>query len=285
MCAADYKNNETINLNIKDLEDISKDLRCDVLKMIYLAKSGHPGGSLSATDIVATLYFKIMNINPKDPYWLDRDRFILSKGHACPIWYAALSKRGYFDRKLLWKLREINYPLQGHPDMNKTVGVDITTGSLGNGLPMGCGMALYAKIFKKRFFTYILLGDGEVNEGIVWEAAMTAAKYKLNNLIAFIDYNHLQLDGTTDEVMPLEPLADKWKAFNWHVQSIDGHNIKEIIKAINIAKKTKDAPSMIIANTVKGKGVSFMENKCEWHGMAPNDAEYKVAINNLTRGV
>lgn len=285
MCAADYKNNETINLNIKDLEDISKDLRCDVLKMIYLAKSGHPGGSLSATDIVATLYFKIMNINPKDPYWLDRDRFILSKGHACPIWYAALSKRGYFDRKLLWKLREINYPLQGHPDMNKTVGVDITTGSLGNGLPMGCGMALYAKIFKKRFFTYILLGDGEVNEGIVWEAAMTAAKYKLNNLIAFIDYNHLQLDGTTDEVMPLEPLADKWKAFNWHVQSIDGHNIKEIIKAINIAKKTKDASSMIIANTVKGKGVSFMENKCEWHGMAPNDAEYKVAINNLTRGV
>src|SRR5665648_32735 len=214
MCAADYKNNETINLNIKDLEDISKDLRCDVLKMIYLAKSGHPGGSLSATDIVTTLYFKIMNINPKDPYWLDRDRFILSKGHACPIWYAALSKRGYFDRKLLWKLREINYPLQGHPDMNKTVGVDITTGSLGNGLSMGCGMALYAKIFKKNFYAYVLLGDGEVNEGIVWEAAMTAAKYKLNNLIAFIDYNHLQLDGTTDEVMPLEPLADKWEAFN-----------------------------------------------------------------------
>ncbi|MCL4415857.1 MAG: transketolase [Actinobacteria bacterium] len=276
-----YKTDESENLNINELEDISNNLRCDVLKMIHIAKSGHPGGSLSAADIVTSLYFNIMNIDPGSPYREDRDRFILSKGHCCPIWYAALSKRGYFDRKLLWKLREINYPLQGHPDMNKTIGIDMTTGSLGNGLSIGCGMALHAKIFNKSFYTYVLLGDGEIDEGIVWEAAMTAAKYKLGNLVAFIDYNHLQLDGTTDEVMPLEPLADKWEAFNWHVQSIDGHNIQEILRAVDIAKKTTNSPSAIIANTVKGRGVSFMENKCDWHGIAPNDEEYTSAISSL----
>lgn len=274
---------KAINFNIKDLEDISNDLRCDVLKMIHMAKSGHPGGSLSAADIVTSLYFKIMNIDPDNPCWEDRDRFILSKGHTCPIWYAALSRKGYFDRELLWKLREINSPLQGHPDMNKTVGIDMTTGSLGNGLSIGCGMALYAKIFSKSFYTYVILGDGEIDEGIIWEAAMTATKYKLYNLIAFIDYNHLQLDGTTDEIMPLEPLTDKWKAFNWHVQSIDGHSIKEILKAVGIAKKIKNAPSVIIANTVKGKGVSFMENKCNWHGIAPNDEEYQKAISEIKK--
>lgn len=278
-----YTTEKVINLNIKDLEDISNDLRCDVLKMIHTAKSGHPGGSLSAADIVTSLYFKVMNIDPASPRWEDRDRFILSKGHTCPIWYAALSRKGYFDRELLWKLREINSPLQGHPDMNKTVGVDMTTGSLGNGLSIGCGMALYAKIFNKSFYTYIVLGDGEIDEGIVWEAAMTASKYKLDNLIAFIDYNHLQLDGTTDEIMPLEPLTDKWKAFNWHVQLIDGHSIKEILKAVDIAKKTKNTPSIIIANTVKGKGVSFMENKCDWHGIAPNDEEYQKAISEIKK--
>ena len=274
---------KVINLNIKDLEDISNDLRCDVLRMIHTAKSGHPGGSLSAADIVTSLYFKIMNINPANPRWEDRDRFILSKGHTCPIWYAALSRKGYFDRELLWKLREINSPLQGHPDMNKTIGIDMTTGSLGNGLSIGCGMALYAKIFSKSFYTYVVLGDGEIDEGIVWEAAMTATKYKLDNLIAFIDYNHLQLDGTTDEVMPLEPLADKWKSFNWHVQSIDGHSFKDILKAVEDAKKTKNIPSIIIANTIKGKGVSFMENKCEWHGIAPNDEEYQKAISEIKK--
>ncbi len=278
---AKCKREVDLNLNIKKLEDIANDLRCDVLEMIYLAKSGHPGGSLSAADIVATLYFKIMNIDPKNPNWPDRARFVLSKGHACPIWYAALSKRGYFDRRLLWKLRKINYPLQGHPDMNKTVGIDMTTGSLGNGLSIGCGMALHAKIFKKDFFTYVILGDGEINEGIVWEAAMTASKYKLDNLVAFIDYNHLQLDGTTEEVMPIEPLEDKWEAFSWHVQSIDGHSIKEIMKAVDIAKKTKNIPSMIIANTIKGKGVSFMEGKCDWHGTAPDDKEYRKAIDDI----
>lgn len=273
--------NASTNLSIKDLENIANELRCDVLEMIYLAKSGHPGGSLSAADIVTTLYFKIMNIDPKNPNWPDRDRFILSKGHACPIWYAALSKRGYFDRKWLWKLREINSPLQGHPDMNKTVGVDMTTGSLGHGLSLGCGMAFYAKIFNKKFYTYVLLGDGEINEGIIWEAAMTASKYKLDNLIAFIDYNHLQLDGTTEEVMPLEPLKDKWQAFNWHTQSIDGHNIEEIIEAVDSAKNTKGIPSIIIANTTKGKGVSFMEGICNWHGNPPNEAEYRKAITEL----
>jgi len=271
----------TQNLSIRELEKIANELRCTVIKMIYIAKSGHPGGSLSAADIVTALYFKIMNIAPTNPGWPDRDRFILSKGHACPILYTALSKKGYFDRELLWKLREINYPLQGHPDMNKTTGIDITTGSLGHGLSLGCGMAFYAKFFKKDYYTYVLLGDGEINEGIVWEAALTASKYKLDNLIAFVDYNHLQLDGTTEEVMPLEPLADKWKAFNWHVQSIDGHNIKEIIQAVNIAKETKNIPSIIIANTIKGKGVPFMEGECDWHGTAPDEKQYKQAIAYL----
>ena len=274
---------KTIDPDIKDLENISNDLRCDALEMIHNAKSGHPGGSLSAADIVASLYFKIMNIEPANPRWEDRDRFILSKGHTCPIWYAALSGRGYFDRELLWKLREINSPLQGHPDMNKTIGIDMTTGSLGNGLSIGCGMAMYAKIFNKSFYTYVILGDGEIDEGIIWEAAMTAAKYKLDNLVAFIDYNHLQLDGTTDEVMPLEPLADKWRAFNWHVQSIDGHNIGEILEAVDFAKKTNNVPSVIIANTVKGKGVSFMENKCNWHGIAPDDEEYQKAVSEIKK--
>jgi len=272
------KTTTTQNLNIKELEKIANELRCDVIKMIYIAKSGHPGGSLSAADIVTALYFKIMKVDPTNPSWPDRDRFILSKGHACPIWYAALSKKGYFDREILWKLREINHPLQGHPDMNKTVGVDMTTGSLGHGLSLGCGMAFYAKFFKKNYYTYVVLGDGEINEGIIWEAAMTASKYKLDNLISFIDYNHLQIDGTTEEVMPLEPLKDKWKAFNWHVLSIDGHNIKEIIEAVNIAKKTKNIPSIIIANTIKGKGVPFMEGECDWHGKAPDKKQYREAV-------
>ncbi len=272
------KTTTTQNLNIKELEKIANELRCDVIKMIYIAKSGHPGGSLSAADIVTALYFKIMKVDPTNPSWPDRDRFILSKGHACPILYAALSKKGYFDREILWKLREINHPLQGHPDMNKTVGVDMTTGSLGHGLSLGCGMAFYAKFFKKNYYTYVVLGDGEINEGIIWEAAMTASKYKLDNLIPFIDYNHLQIDGTTEEVMPLEPLKDKWKAFNWHVLSIDGHNIKEIIEAVNIAKKTKNIPSIIIANTIKGKGVPFMEGECDWHGKAPDKKQYREAV-------
>ena len=275
------KTTTTQNLNIKELEKIANELRCDVIKMIYIAKSGHPGGSLSAADIVTALYFKIMKVDPTNPMWPNRDRFILSKGHACPIWYAALSKKGYFDREILWKLREINHPLQGHPDMNKTVGVDMTTGSLGHGLSLGCGMAFYAKFFKKNYYTYVLLGDGEINEGIIWEAAMTASKYKLDNLIPFIDYNHLQIDGTTEEVMPLEPLVDKWKAFNWHVQSINGHNIKEIIEAVNIAKKTKNIPSIIIANTIKGKGVPFMEGECDWHGKAPDEKQYREAVSCL----
>lgn len=272
------KTTTTQNLNIKELEKIANELRCDVIKMIYIAKSGHPGGSLSAADIVTALYFKIMKVDPTNPSWPDRDRFILSKGHACPIWYAALSKKGYFDREILWKLRKINHPLQGHPDMNKTVGVDMTTGSLGHGLSLGCGMAFYAKFFKKNYYTYVVLGDGEINEGIIWESAMTASKYKLDNLIPFIDYNHLQIDGTTEEVMPLEPLKDKWKAFNWHVLSIDGHNMKEIIEAVNIVKKTKNIPSIIIANTIKGKGVPFMEGECDWHGKAPDEKQYQEAV-------
>ncbi|MGM0366778.1 MAG: transketolase [Actinomycetota bacterium] len=269
------------NYKTRELEKIANQLRCDALKMIYLAQSGHPGGSLSAADIVTALYFNIMKVDPSRPRWPDRDRFILSKGHACPIWYAALAKKGYFDTEILWKLRKIGSPLQGHPDMNKTIGVDMTTGSLGNGLSVGCGMAFYGRIFKKDYHTYVILGDGEINEGIVWEAAMNAAKYRLDNITAFIDYNHLQLDGTTEEIMPLEPLREKWEAFNWHVQSIDGHDMQQIIDAAYKAKDTKNMPSMIIADTVKGKGVPFMEKVCDWHGDAPDERQYEEAISHL----
>lgn len=267
---------------INNLKNIAKELRIDVIDMIHKSASGHPGGSLSAADIVTTLYFHFLNVDPKDPHWEDRDRFIMSKGHACPIWYAALAKKGYFDKSHLDKLRKINSILQGHPDMKKTPGIDMTTGSLGNGLGLGVGMALAAKLKGKPYYTYILIGCSEHNEGVLWEAALSAAKFKLDNLITIVDYNKLQLDGYNKDVMPIEPLAAKWCSFGWKTLSIDGHNISQIIVAIETAKKTKSVPTVIIADTIKGKGVSYMEDECCWHGRAPSNKEYKQAIKELT---
>jgi len=271
----------TANSSITYLKNTARQLRIDALTMIHTAKSGHPGGSLSAADIIAVLYFHILNIDPKNPRWPDRDRFIMSKGHACPIWYAALAEKGYFDKSHLSTLRKINSILQGHPDMNKTPGIDMTTGSLGNGLGAGAGMALAARVLKKSYYTYVLIGCGELDEGVLWESAMSASKFKLDNLIAILDYNKLQLDGTNDDVMPTEPVVDIWVSFNWHTQRINGHDINQIIDAISIAKSVKDKPSIIIADTIKGKGVSFMENICDWHGRAPGDREYSDAVKEI----
>ncbi len=266
---------------IKNLEKIANELRIDIIDMIYKAQSGHPGGSLSAADIVTVLYFYFMKVNSRNPSWPDRDRFIMSKGHACPIWYSALAKKGFFERSELWKLRKIDGILQGHPDMLKTPGLDMTTGSLGNGLGAGVGMALSAKYLKKDYYTYVLIGCSEHNEGVLWEAALSAAKFKLDNLVVIVDYNKLQLDGYNDEVLPIEPIIDKWVAFGWYVQKIDGHNIGEIIEAVNNARSKKVLPSVIIADTIKGKGISYMEDKCEWHGKAPDKDEYEKAMAEL----
>lgn len=269
---------------IEKLEKIAKRIRIEVIKMIYKAQSGHPGGSLSIADIMAVLYFHVMRIDPHNPHWADRDRFILSKGHACPAWYASLALRGFFSIKELSFLRSLGSSLQGHPDMRKTKGVDITTGSLGNGLSAGIGMALAAKLDKKNYRVYILLGDGELDEGIVWEGAAFARKYKLDNLVAIVDYNGLQFDGPTEKVMPLEPLVDKWQAFGWYVLEINGHNIPQILSAVETSSQIKDKPAVIIAHTIKGKGVSFMENKVNWHGKAPDKAQFKQALNEISEG-
>ena len=268
--------------SVTNLEKIANDLRIDVIKMITLAGSGHPGGSLSAADIVATLYFHCMNVDPANPNWPDRDRFIMSKGHACPVWYAALAKKGYFDRNQLDTLRKINSILQGHPDMLKTPGVDMTTGSLGNGLGAGVGMALSGKLRKKKYITYVLIGCSEHDEGVLWESAMSAVKFQSDNLIGIVDYNKLQIDGFNSQVMPIEPIMDKWTSFGWHVQRINGHDILQIIEAIDSAKAKKGLPSIIIADTIKGKGVSFMENKYNWHGRAPTKQECDLAIKELS---
>lgn len=277
----DYKISPKI---LNNLREWSIKLRCDVIKMINIAKAGHPGGSLSSADIVTSLFFCAMKIDPQNPDWPERDRFILSKGHACPILYSALAERGYFPKEQLWTLRKIDSHLQGHPDMTKTIGVDMTTGSLGNGLGAGVGMALSAKIFKMNYMTYVLCGDGELDEGIIWESAMTASKYKLDNLLLFIDYNKLQLDGYVKDVMPIEPLLRKWQSFNWNAVEIDGHDIKTILDKIRKAiylKSKSGIPTVIIANTIKGKGVSYMEDKCEWHGKAPDEKECYIALKEL----
>ncbi|MBI4377614.1 MAG: transketolase [Nitrospinae bacterium] len=274
------ENKDTVTLS----KDIARGLRIEIIKMIYRAGSGHPGGSLSCADIIAVLYFHEMRIDPKEPGWQDRDRFILSKGHACPAWYSALALRGYFPIEALSKLRKLNSPLQGHPDMRKLPGLDMTTGSLGNGLSIGIGMAICGKVDEKDYRVYVILGCGELDEGMIWEAAMCAHKYKLDNLTAIVDYNGLQLDGKTEDIMPLEPLGDKWKAFGWNTIEIDGHNIKDILTAIDKAKSARGCPTVIIAHTVKGKGVSFMENNPDWHGKPLTKAEYEQAMKELTLG-
>lgn len=266
---------------IRELKEIARQIRKDIIQMTSAAKSGHPGGSLSAVEILASLYFEIMNIDPQNPRWKDRDRFVLSKGHASPVLYSTLARRGYFDPVELLSFRKINSMLQGHPDMKGIPGVDMSTGSLGQGLAVANGMAIAGKLDNKDYRVYVLLGDGEVQEGMVWEAAMAAAHYKLDNLTAFLDHNGLQIDGTNDHVMGVEPLAAKWEAFGWKVIEIDGHDFRQILDAVKSSKEIKDRPTIIIARTVKGKGVSFMENAVDWHGKPPSEEQAKAALEEL----
>lgn len=271
---------------MKSLERNANDIRKNIVDMIYSSKSGHPGGSLSAVEILTYLYFKEMNIDSQNPKKQDRDRFVLSKGHAAPVLYATLAQRGYFDKEMLNTLRKLHSPLQGHPDSKKLVGVDVSTGSLGQGISNAVGIALGAKIDKSNVRVYSLLGDGEVQEGLVWEALMAAAHYKLDNLVAIIDNNGLQIDGKNEDVMNIYSLKDKLKAFNLNVLEIDGHSFEEIEKAFDNAKHTKEMPTVIIAKTVKGKGVSFMENEAGWHGNAPSLEQRNIAIQELeSKGV
>jgi len=267
------------------LKEKSNAIRRHIIEMLHKSGSGHPGGSLSAADIVTVLYFKEMKIDPKNPKWEDRDRFVLSKGHAAPVLYAALAEKGYFEIEELSKLRKIDSMLQGHPDMKGTPGVEMSTGSLGQGFSAASGMAIAGKLDNKDYRVYVLLGDGELQEGIIWETAMSAAHYKLDNLTAILDFNKLQIDGFNKEVMSIDPVTDKFKAFGWQVIEIDGHNYEEIIEAIQRAKETKDQPTIIIAHTIKGKGVSFMENQVGWHGNAPKDEERAQALKELGGGL
>ncbi|UCG70229.1 MAG: transketolase [Thermoplasmata archaeon] len=306
---------------IESLEKKAKTIRMHVVKMVFKAGSGHPGGSLSAVDVLTALYFHklldkecingerepIMNYEPKDPNWEDRDRFILSKGHGAPALYSVLAEAGYFEKKalldflknknnemyenvkksklygvdLLMSLRKLGFPLQGHPDMNKTPGIEASTGSEGQGLSIGCGQALAAKLDRKLYHIFVMLGDGELDCGQTWEAAMSASHFKLDNLIAILDRNKLQLDGPTEQIMSLEPIPDKWQAFGWHVIEIDGHNFKEILTALDQAKEIKGKPTLVIAHTIKGKGVSFMEGAVGFHGKAPDEEQYKQALKEL----
>jgi transketolase len=249
--------------------------------MIGEAGSGHPGGSLSAADIVSTLYFYQLRHRPTDPKWRERDRFVLSKGHVAPVLYAALAESGYFPRDILWTLRKMGSILQGHPDMKKVPGVEISSGSLGQGISVANGIALAGKLDQLGYRVYALVGDGENQEGIVWEAAMFAAHYKLDNVTAILDYNGLQIDGTVSEVMEIRPIVDKWRAFGWHVIEIDGHNVLAIVDAFAEANTIKGKPTMIVAHTVKGKGVSFMENAIDFHGKAPTKEQMKEALKEL----
>lgn len=269
--------------DVKLLAEQAAKIRKDIVQMICKAKSGHPGGSLSAADIITALYFSEMNIDPKNPKMIGRDRFVLSKGHAAPVLYSALAERGYFDKELLGTLRAYGSPLQGHPDMKKLPGIEISTGSLGQGLSVANGMALSGRISGEDYRTYVLMGDGEMQEGQVWEAAMTAAHYKLDSLCVFIDSNNLQIDGNVDKVMGIEPLDKKWEAFGWNVIKIDGHNFYEIFAALDEAKEVKGKPTAIIAKTTKGKGVSFMENVCGFHGVAPTPEETEKAVKELEK--
>jgi transketolase len=266
---------------IRELAGRAKTIRRHIIKMVGEAGSGHPGGSLSAADIVAALYFHEMRVDPDNPKWPDRDRFVLSKGHAAPVLYAALAEKGFFPVDELMSLRKIDSRLQGHPSMKHLPGVEMSTGSLGQGLSAANGMALASKLDGRDYRVFVLLGDGEVEEGQIWEAAMAAAHYKLDNVIAFLDHNGLQIDGPITEVMSPEPLADKWRAFGWAVQEIDGHDPGQILGALAKAKAVKGQPSMIIAKTVKGKGVCYMENVADWHGTAPNTDQVCEALEAL----
>lgn len=269
---------------VEALKQISNDIRLGIIEQVYKAQSGHPGGSLSCSDILAVLYFNQMNIDPKKPKAKERDRFILSKGHCSPALYATLARKGFFDKELLTGFRKIESTLQGHPDMNKVPGVDMTTGSLGQGLSAAVGMAMASKMDSAGCRVYCLVGDGEIEEGQIWEAAMAASKNKLDNLCVILDHNGLQIDGKVEEVAGLVDIKEKFESFGFHVITVDGHNIEELIHAFDSSKHQKEMPTMIIANTIKGKGVSFMENEASWHGKAPNEEQYHQAIQELKVG-
>ncbi|MFQ3620228.1 MAG: transketolase [Spirochaetales bacterium] len=266
------------------LEKLCKEFRKTIIETLYPIQTGHPGGSLSAVEIVTILYFEIMQIDPKNPSWQDRDRFILAKGHAAPILYIALAEKGFFPKEELKTLRQINSRLQGHPCAKKTPGVELSTGPLGLGLSAGIGIGLGSKLQGKNFYTYVLLGDGEIQEGLVWEAAMAGAKYGVDNVIAILDNNGVQLDGPVDKIMPLGNIRAKWESFGWNTLEIDGHKVEEIYEALKEARKTKGKPTIIIAHTIKGKGVSFMEGKHSWHGKPISKEEYLAAMKELEGG-
>ena len=267
--------------SLDELKSISKEIRKDIVKMLTESASGHPGGSLSATDIMTVLFFKEMNIDPNNEKDPNRDRFVLSKGHAAPVLYSALARRGYFPVEELSTLRKFKSRLQGHPSIQYLPGIDMSTGSLGQGISAAVGLALAGKIDENDYRVYTLLGDGELEEGQVWEASMCAAHYKLNNLTAFIDFNGLQIDGDITKVMNPCPIDKKFEAFGWNVLVIDGHNYEEIIDAIEKAKECKDKPTAVVCKTIKGKGVSFMENQAEWHGIAPSREQCEAALKEL----
>jgi transketolase len=266
--------------SLTELEDLARLTRRDLLEMIYLAGSGHPGGSCSVVEILVALFGEVMKHDPMNPTWSQRDHFILSKGHACPTLYAIMARLGYFPVEELKTLRKIGARLQAHPDSKRLPGIEVSTGSLGQGLSVGVGMALYEKMEHHPNRTFVVLGDGECDEGQVWEAALSAAHYKLNNLTAIVDWNKVQLDGPTSEVMNLGDLPAKWAAFGWHVRTIDGHNLEELINVLSLPSEG-NKPLAVIANTIKGKGVSFMEGKAEWHGKAPNAEQLKRALAEL----
>ncbi len=266
---------------IEALKNIANDIRISAVEQVYEAKSGHIGGSLSCSDILAVLYFNQMNIDPKKPNAKERDRFVLSKGHCTPALYATLARKGYFEKELLKSFRKVESNLQGHPDMNKVPGVDMTTGSLGQGLSAAVGMAIGSKMDQAGCKVYCLVGDGEIEEGQIWEAAMAASKNKLDNLCVIVDHNGLQIDGKIEDVAGLIDIKEKFESFGFHALTVDGHNIEALIQAFDAAKHKKQMPSVIIANTIKGKGVSFMENEATWHGKAPDEEQFKKAIEEL----
>lgn len=268
-------------MEISKLESMAKEIRKTVLKAISAAGSGHPGGSLSSADIVTALYFHVMDIDPQDPKNPNRDRFVLSKGHCAPVLYAALGHRGFFPVEEMMSLRKLGSKFQGHPDMHKVPGVEMSTGSLGQGLSVSVGMALAAKLDGSRCNIYTLLGDGELDEGMIWEATMAANHYKLDNLTAIVDWNGLQIDGKNDDVMTVAPIGKKFDSFGWNVIDVDGHNMEAVVHALTLAKYTKEKPTVIVAKTHKGQGVSFMENQAGWHGKAPNEEQLKEALAEL----
>ncbi len=273
-------NTQEFDRRVEFLKEKAKEVRYHIVDMVYTAKSGHIGGSMSAADFMTALYFDILNIDPANPRWLERDRLILSKGHVCPVLYTCLAMKGYFPIETLKTLRQFGSILQGHP-IRKTPGVDVSSGSLGHGFAQGIGIALEGKYMKKDYSVYVVLGNGEIQEGLVWEAAAAADKYKLDNIVAIVDDNRMQNDGFTDGIMPMDPIDKKFEAFNWEVVKIDGHNMAEVLETIEWARDYKGKPVCIVANTIKGKGVGLMENQRRFHGKPPTDEEFETAMKEI----